>query len=83
MAIISDDDNRQKPLDINKKAKSENLETKEIAFDKSFENNIRPKKLDEYIGQSALKSTLKISIEAAKKETNSWTTCFLRPAGTG
>ena len=67
MAIISDDDNRQKPLDINKKAKSENLETKEIAFDKSFENNIRPKKLDEYIGQSALKSTLKISIEAAKK----------------
>jgi holliday junction DNA helicase ruvB len=67
VAIISDDDNRQKPLDINKKAKSENLETKEIAFDKSFENNIRPKKLDEYIGQSALKSTLKISIEAAKK----------------
>lgn len=67
MAIISDDDNRQKRLDINKKAKSDNLETKEIAFDKSFENNIRPKKLDEYIGQSALKNTLKISIEAAKK----------------
>ena len=44
MAIISDDDNIQKSLDINKKSKSENLETKEIAFDKSFENNIRPKK---------------------------------------
>ena len=67
MAIISDDDNIQKSLDINKKSKSENLETKEIAFDKSFENNIRPKKLDEYIGQSALKDTLKISIEASKK----------------
>ena len=67
MAIISDDDNIQKSLDINKKSKSENLETKEIAFDKSFENNIRPKKLDEYIGQGALKDTLKISIEASKK----------------
>lgn len=49
------------------KAKSENLESKEIAYDKSFENNIRPKKLDEYIGQSALKGTLKISIEASQK----------------
>ena len=67
MAIISDDDNIQKSLDINKKSKSENLDTKEIAFDKSFENNIRPKKLDEYIGQAALKDTLKISIEASKK----------------
>ena len=66
MAIISDDDNIQKPLDI-KKSKSENLDTKEIAFDKSFENNIRPQKLDEYIGQGALKDTLKISIEASKK----------------
>ena len=46
MAIISDDDNNQKSLDLNKIAKSENLDTKEIAFDKSFENNIRPKKLD-------------------------------------
>ena len=67
MAIFSDDENIQKPLDINKKAKSKDLETKETPFDKSFENNIRPKRLDEYIGQSALKNTLKISIEAAKK----------------
>ena len=67
MAIFSDDENIQKPLDINKKTKNKNLETKETAFDKSFENNIRPKKLEEYIGQSALKNTLKISIEAAKK----------------
>ena len=40
MAIFSDDENIQKPLDINKKAKSEDLETKETPFDKSFENNI-------------------------------------------
>ena len=33
----------------------------------SFENNIRPKTFDSYIGQSNLKSMLKISIEAAKK----------------
>lgn len=67
MAIFSDDDDKQKTLKLETKEKSENLETKEIAFDKCFENNIRPQKLEEYIGQSALKSTLKISIEASKK----------------
>ena len=67
MAIFSDDDDKQKSFKLSSKEKSENLDTKEIAFDKSFENNIRPRKLDEYIGQSALKSTLKISIEASKK----------------
>lgn len=36
-------------------------------FDRSFENNIRPKTFETYIGQSSLKETLKISIEAAKK----------------
>jgi len=35
--------------------------------DKTFENNIRPKTFDTYIGQSALKDTLKITVEAAKK----------------
>ncbi len=35
--------------------------------DKTFEINIRPKNFESYIGQSALKSTLKITIEAAKK----------------
>ncbi|MEI8388736.1 MAG: Holliday junction branch migration DNA helicase RuvB [bacterium] len=39
----------------------------ENEFDKNFENNIRPKTLDEYIGQTQLKETLKISTEAAKK----------------
>ncbi len=47
--------------------KSDNLEPGQTDFDMSFENNIRPKKFDEYIGQTALKETLKISIEASKK----------------
>ncbi len=62
MAIISDDDNIK--FD---KSKSEDTSAEEISFDMSFETNIRPKYFNEYIGQSALKSTLKISIEAAKK----------------
>jgi len=33
----------------------------------TFENNIRPKTFDSYIGQTNLKNMLKISIEAAKK----------------
>ena len=43
------------------------IEPKETDFDKSFELSIRPKNFDEYIGQSALKDTLKITIESAKK----------------
>lgn len=62
MAIISDDDNIKF-----EKAKNEDTTAEETSFDMSFESNIRPKYFDEYIGQSALKSTLKISIEAAKK----------------
>ena len=38
-----------------------------IDCDKNFENCIRPKSFDTYIGQSALKDTLKITIQAAKK----------------
>ncbi len=62
MAIISDDDN----IKFENK-KNEDTTAEETSFDMSFESNIRPKYFDEYIGQSALKSTLKISIEAAKK----------------
>ena len=46
---------------------SEHIKPQSTDFDKSFENTIRPKSFDTYIGQSALKETLKISIEAAKK----------------
>ncbi len=71
MAIFPDDE-ELKPQPEPKKAhehphKSKELERGQTDFDKSFENNIRPKKFHEYIGQSALKDTLKISIEAAKK----------------
>lgn len=63
MAIISDDDNFGKEcFDFCQDTKPETIE-----FDKSFENNIRPKTFDTYIGQSSLKDTLKISIAAAKK----------------
>lgn len=66
MAIISDDDKFE-----NTGAGFECVcgDTKPQAteFDMNFENNIRPKSFEEYVGQSALKETLKISIEAAKK----------------
>lgn len=66
MAIISDDDEFK---NIGKRCfdKCENIQPEIIEFDKSFENNIRPKTFETYIGQSALKETLQISIEAAKK----------------
>lgn len=64
MAIISDDNSfiNEKPLRKNKE-----IEAQQNDYDKSFENNIRPKTFDEYIGQSSLKGNLKISIAAAKK----------------
>lgn len=61
--IISDDD-KNKPK-INKR--TEKLSPSVTEFDMTFENNIRPKTFDSYIGQTNLKSMLKISIEAAKK----------------
>ena len=62
MAIISDDDNNKI-----ERVKSEDTLSEQIPYDMSFETNIRPKYFDDYVGQSTLKSTLKISIEAAKK----------------
>lgn len=65
MSIISDDENLEnsnKQLDKNPIVKAEAID-----FDKNFENCIRPKTFDTYIGQSALKDTLKITIQAAKK----------------
>lgn len=68
MAIISDDENFE-----NKNArtvlpeKNLDVEANVIDFDKNFENNIRPKSFENYIGQSGLKETLHISIEASKR----------------
>lgn len=67
MAIISDDDFFQGEQSEKCKDFCQDTKPEVIEFDKSFENNIRPKTFDTYIGQSALKETLKISIEAAKK----------------
>jgi len=60
--IISDDDNARK---IN--TNDSRLSPKVTDFDMTFENTIRPKTFDNYIGQTNLKNMLKISIEAAKK----------------
>ncbi len=65
MSIITDDANFEKSFDINKKNQNTKAET--IDYDRNFENSIRPKSFESYIGQSALKETLKITIEAAKK----------------
>ncbi|MDD3435678.1 MAG: Holliday junction branch migration DNA helicase RuvB [Candidatus Gastranaerophilales bacterium] len=67
MAILSDDDDELNTIKELCGDKSDDTKPEVIEFDKSFENNIRPKTFDTYIGQSALKDTLKISIEAAKK----------------
>ena len=65
MAIISDDN------DFNIKEtgyvkKNPVVISEPMEYDKTFENTIRPKTFEDYIGQSTLKETLKISIEAAK-----------------
>jgi Holliday junction DNA helicase RuvB len=63
MSIIADDNDFK---NINKE-KNPVTKPETIEFDKNFENCIRPKSFDTYIGQSALKENLKISIEASKK----------------
>ena len=63
MSIVADDNN----FTNIKSHKNKDIDSKETEFDKTFENSIRPKTFDSYIGQSALKETLKISIAAAKK----------------
>jgi Holliday junction DNA helicase RuvB len=43
------------------------LKTQETDFDNRIENTIRPKSLQDYIGQSLLKESIQISLDAAKK----------------
>ena len=63
MAIISDDNKNIKGhIKKNPVVKPDSIE-----YDKTFENSIRPKDFDSYIGQSSLKETLKITLEAAKR----------------
>lgn len=42
------------------------LKTQETSYDNRLENTIRPKSLGEYIGQSALKGSIQIGLDAAK-----------------
>lgn len=62
MAIISDDEDLGRRVKKNPVIKPETIE-----YDNTFENSIRPKDFDSYIGQSSLKETLKITLEAAKR----------------
>ena len=62
MAIISDDDKIFK----NKEGRNPNIKSESIEYDKIFESSIRPKDFASYIGQSELKETLKVTLEAAK-----------------
>ena len=80
MAIISDDEQFNNP-----KPRKNNLVKPDLSdFDKTFENTIRPKSFDTYIGQTSLKETLKISIAAAKKrETPLDHILFYGPPGLG
>ena len=62
MAIISDNDKNFKKVE----GKNPIIKSESIEYDKTFENSIRPKDFDSYIGQSELKETLKVILEAAK-----------------
>ncbi len=65
MSIISDDNDFKSCTPAVKK--NPVVKPEAIELDKNFENCIRPKSFDTYIGQSGLKDTLKITIQAAKK----------------
>lgn len=71
MTIISTDDVNNKSNNKSEKKSRENVSAIEIEQDKYFENTIRPKTFDDYIGQSQLKDTLKISLDAAKQRKES------------
>lgn len=65
LAIISSDDK-----DNNKASKRlsnrQNVTSGKTDFEYHYESSIRPKTLDEYIGQSQLKATFKITLDASK-----------------
>lgn len=63
MSIIADDNDFKNT----REEKNPVIKAETIEFDKNFENCIRPKSFDTYIGQSALKEALQITIEASKK----------------
>ena len=60
MSIISDDNDFEPGAVCAEIKKNPVTKPEKIECDKNFENCIRPKTFDSYIGQSALKDTLKI-----------------------
>ncbi len=66
MAILSDDEDLRGIKKDSLPKKNPVTKPENIEYDKTFENSIRPKDFDSYIGQTSLKETLKITLEAAK-----------------
>ena len=64
--IISDNENN-KNIKALKEGPNPDLSASCTNNEDCYEKNIRPLSFDEYIGQSSIKETLKISIEASKK----------------
>ena len=65
MSIIADDNDYKTVRE--KEDKNPVIKPEVIEADRNFENSIRPKTFDSYIGQTGIKDTLKITIQAAKK----------------
>lgn len=65
MAIITSDDKEPKGTKNSVPAR-QNISAKETESDKHYENTIRPKSFNEYIGQSHLKESFQITLQAAK-----------------
>ncbi len=63
--IISDNKNKKEKIQI--KEANPILSKEAKSNEDSYEKNIRPLDFDNYIGQTSIKETLKITIEAAKK----------------
>ena len=80
--IISDDN--EKKFKKSKNKENENLSAEVKPLEDGYEKNIRPLTFEDYVGQEAIKSTLKISIEASKKRNTSLDhLLFYGPPGLG
>ena len=66
MTIISANNNHNNNKSSSKR-KSRNIVASEIDIDRSLDKSLRPKRFDDYIGQTQIKNTLFISIKAAKQ----------------
>jgi len=60
------------------------VEVEKVSFDEAYEKSLRPRNLDEYIGQEQIKKNLKVFIKAAKKRGESLDhILFFGPPGLG